>query len=128
MRLLFSVGGYLATLVFIVIGGTYGIRASLATVPMPDFLVPEYSTKPSIVPRTTANDVRVQLKPYNPVKAAGTSWRPSLVQGYVGKSAVTNQSGRPKGSDHDSKKAKRAFDKKRHEAMGAYASGRRQHR
>ena len=128
MRLICSVCGYFAALAFIVIGGTYTIRASLATVPKPDFLVPEYLTKTSVVRVNAPLETRVQIRPYKLSQPAGTSWRPSLVQGYGRKPAMKNEPVRLKDTSRDSKRAKLEARKKRHEAMDAYASGRRHHR
>jgi len=128
IRLLFGVCSYFAALVFIIVGGGYTIRTSLATVPKPDFLIPEYLTKTNATRDSTPNEPRVQIKPYNPIRPAGASWRPSLVQAYGGKSAAKNELLRLKEANRDSKKAKRESRKKRDEAMDAYASGRKHHR
>jgi hypothetical protein len=119
---------YFAALVFIIAGGAYTVRTSLATVPMPDFLIPEYLTKTSVARDSTANETRVQIKPYNQIRSAGTSWRPSLVQAYGGKSAAKNEPLHVKAANRGSKKAKRESRTRRSEAMDAYASGRRHHR
>ena len=117
IRLFLSVCSYFAALVLIAIGGVYSIRTSLATVPKPDFLIPEYLTKTSVVRDSAANAARVQVKPYNAIRTAGTTWRPSLVQGYVVKSAVKNEPVRLKEASPDSKKAKRQARKKRPDAL-----------
>ncbi len=111
---------YLAAIAVVVLGGAFGLRAALGTVPQPSFLMPEYfkATPKSHEPTL---DAVVQVKRYSPPNVASqATWKPSLVRGFSTQAELASQNAAPV---HAKRLKKEKRVRRRAKAMDAYASG-----
>ena len=121
--------GYLGAVACVMVGGFYGMRSVLLTVPKPEFLSPEYqwaSHPPS------QSDLSEPLPPvvarkYQPSPIPQVNWRGSIVASYSAQAAAP--AFKPAAAEKRSKEARKArTSKKRHarkqirKAMDAYAA------